>query len=118
MSSPTTPHEKPIVGANERVRVVGHRDEVEVEARMDAGAARTCIDRSLAFSVGAGPLVGEKSFRSSTDDADRRPILEVVIEVNGQEHRVEASMTDRSNFETDLRLGRDVLQEYLIDVTR
>lgn len=109
---------KPVLGAVETVTVSGTADSIEVDARMDTGAGRACIDRSLAEEIGMPDPVGKKSFRSSTDDGDTRPIIGITLVINGHEHDVEASVTDRSRMSTDLRLGRGVLQDYLVDVER
>jgi len=108
---------KPILGSCETVTVVGQRDDARVEARIDSGAPRTHIDVGLACSVGAGPLVGEGTFRGSNGSAERL-IVELEIQVRGTTHVVEASVADRSHLTTDVRLGRDVLEDYLVDVSR
>jgi predicted aspartyl protease len=63
---------KPVLGAVEQVTVSGTTESAEVDARIDTGAKRTCIDRSLAESIGIPQPITEKKFRSSTDDADTR----------------------------------------------
>lgn len=108
---------KPVLGSCEAVTVLGQRDSARVEARIDTGAPRTHVDVGLACSVGAGPLVGEGTFRGSNGSADRL-IVELELDVRGTTHVVEASVADRSHLTTDLRLGRDVLEEYLVDVSR
>lgn len=110
-------HGKPVLGSRETVTVTGQRDDARVEARIDSGAPRTHVDVGLACSVGAGPLVGEGTFRGSNGSADRL-IVELEVEVRGTTHVVEASVADRSHLTTDVRLGRDILEGYLVDVSR
>jgi len=107
---------KPVLGAVETVTLFGAMESAEVDARIDTGAKRTCVGRSLAESIGILQPIDEAVFRSSKDDSDRREIIHLTVVVKGQEHEIKASVTDRSNFSTQLRLGRDVLQDYLVDV--
>ena len=67
---------KPVLSAVEQVTVSGTTDAAEVDTRVDTGAGRTCIDRSLAGEIGMSDPVDEKSFCTSTDDGDSRPIIE------------------------------------------
>ena len=108
---------KPVLGSCEPVTVLGQRDTARVEARVDTGAPRTHIDVGLACAVGAGPLVGEGTFRGSNGSAERL-IVELEIEVRGTTHVVEASIADRSHLTTDVRLGRDILERDIVDVSR
>lgn len=90
----------------------------KVDARFDSGAKRTVIARPLAEAIGIPQPINEIQFRSSTDDGDTREIVHITVIVKGQKHEIKTSVTDRSNGSTDLRLrlGRDVLQDYLVDV--
>lgn len=106
---------RPVLGATERVTVAGLRGSTAVVAKVDTGASRSSIDTGLACEVGAGPIVGEKRFRSSTG-SEHRAIVEVRVTVRGREHVVEANLADRSDLATDLRLGRSVLEGYLVSV--
>ena len=108
---------KPILGAREQVTVIGEYDRVEADARIDTGATRTQVDRELACAIGAGPLVGAATFRGS-NGATERLIVEVEVTIAGNTHAVEASVADRSHLATDVRLGQDVLESYLVDISR
>lgn len=74
---------------------------------MDTGASRTAIDHDLACEIGAGPIVDQADFRSTTSSSETRLIVAVVIELTGRAHHVEASVTDRSGLSTAVRLGQD-----------
>jgi hypothetical protein len=107
---------KPVLGAVELVTVSGTTESAEVDARIDTGAKRTCIDRSLAEAIGIPQPINENQFRSSTDDGDTREIVHLTVTTKNQTHEIQASVIDRSNFSNKLCLGRDVLQDYLVDV--
>jgi len=47
-----------------------------------------------------------------------RPVVDLVIGVGGTQHTVTASVEDRGHMDYPLLLGRDVLQQYRVDVTR
>jgi hypothetical protein len=113
---PGTPA-KPVLGATETVRIVGQRDEVEVEAKVDTGAPRMYVDLDVACDVGAGPLIRTGKFRGSVGSEDRL-IVALDVEIRDDHHSIEASIADRSDLSTSVRLGRDVLDGYLVDVER
>jgi hypothetical protein len=112
-----TDEDKPVLGAIEPVTVVGQRDESEAEARVDTGAPRTYVDLDLACSVGAGPLIKKGKFRGTVSSEDRL-IVSLDINLRDTIHSIEASVADRSGLSTDVRLGRDILQNYFVDVER
>lgn len=113
---PTADEEQEIVGRHEVVEVVGLSDTARVEAKMDTGANRTTIDEELACEIGAGPLVERNTFRGSAGGQSRRLVVELTVRLYGNTHEIEASIADRSDLTTDVRLGCDALETYLIDV--
>lgn len=113
------PTAKPVLGATEMITLVGDDDAREVDARADAGAKRSCIDRDLAETIGVGPDLKSKKFRTSNGELVKRPIVELTVDVRGREHQVKPSIMDRSEMSTDFRLGRDILESnYRIDVAK
>jgi hypothetical protein len=110
-----TDGDKPVLGATEPVTVVGQREAVKADARIDTGAPRTYVDLDLACTVGAGPLIKKGKFKGSVSAEDRL-IVGLEVEIRGEIHSTEASVADRSGLSTDVRLGRDILQNYLVDV--
>lgn len=107
-------------------------------AKLDTGADRTSIDAQalqpfdrdgkvwLRFRVGgpAGPLLeraqqGGVRVRQESGVSLERPIVRMVLRVDGQTVPVEASLADRSSFDYPLLLGRDVLRgRFLVDSAR
>jgi len=96
------------VSFKEDVTIIGMRDEAEVTAKSDTGAKRTSIDMEIAGAVGAGPITGTRTFRSSTGKSVR-PLVEIEVRVLDETRAVTASVADRSSMSTAVLLGRDVL---------
>ncbi|MFC6952994.1 RimK family alpha-L-glutamate ligase [Halorubellus litoreus] len=107
------------IGFTETVVVTGTTGSKTVVAKSDSGATRTSIDLRLAADVGAGPIHNVSRVRSgSSKDAKRRPVVDLVIGIGGEQHTVAANIEDRSHMTHRLLLGRDVLKNYHLDVSR
>jgi hypothetical protein len=87
-------------------------------ARLDTGANRTCIGTAVAETVGAGEPITTKTITTSSGDTDVRDIYEFAIELHGDPHTVQASVNNRRELSYEVRLGRDVIADYLIDPAR
>lgn len=108
-----------ILGYTNRIRVNGRDGAEEIIAKSDTGAKRTSIDTKLAGRIGAGPLVGTTNVRSSTGSGtETRPLVDVSLCLNNCWRTVTASITDRSDMEYPILLGRDVLESYKLDISR
>ena len=111
--------ERTTVGYTERVVVSGTDGSTQVVAKSDTGATRTSIDTALAAEVGAGPIQKTTTVRSGSSKQSRtRPLVDIVVGVGGTQHTVTASVEDRSHMDYPLLLGRDILQDYQVDVGR
>ena len=47
-----------------------------------------------------------------------RPVVDLVVGVGGRQHTVTASVEDRSHMDYPLLLGRDILGNYQVDVSK
>lgn len=107
------------LGYTTRVKLSGTDGVESVVAKSDTGAERTSIDTKLAGRIGAGPLVDTTEVRSATrDGTETRPLVDVELYLNDGWQTVTASVTDRSKMNYPVLLGRDVLSEYTLDVSR
>ncbi|WP_227134307.1 RimK family alpha-L-glutamate ligase [Halorubellus salinus] len=107
------------IGFTETVVVTGTSGSKTVVAKSDSGATRTSIDLRLAADVGAGPIHNVSRVRSgSSKDAKRRPVVDLVVGIGGEQHTVAANIEDRSHMNHRLLLGRDILKNYHLDVSR
>jgi RimK family alpha-L-glutamate ligase len=117
----------PDLDPEEGVRTVGHTERVDVAggggietaiAKSDTGAKRTTIDLTLAAEVGAGPLEGTTSVRSgSSKSSSSRPLVTLDVRVGDRWHEVTADVIDRGHMNYPVLLGRDVLDDYFVDVS-
>ena len=111
--------EATIIGYTEEVVVSGTTGSETVTAKSDTGAARTSIDTKVAAAIGAGPIQSMTRVKSGSRKSSKsRPVVDVVIGVGGHRHTVSASIEDRSHMDYPVLLGRDVLENYQVDITR
>jgi RimK family alpha-L-glutamate ligase len=107
------------IGFTEQVVVSGTSGTKTVVAKSDTGASRTSIDLQLAADIGAGPIHTVSRVRSGTAKrAKTRPVVDLVIGIGGEQHTVAANIEDRAHMTHRLLLGRDVLKNYRLDVSR
>ncbi|RQG99656.1 RimK family alpha-L-glutamate ligase [Natrarchaeobius oligotrophus] len=116
----TQPDVEPaVIGYTEEVVLSGTAGSKSVVSKSDTGATRTSIDTALAADIGAGPIKSITRVRSgSSKTAKSRPVVDVVVGVGGNQHTVTASVEDRSHMDYPVILGRDILENYQVDVSR
>ena len=118
----------PDLGSEEGFCTVGYTERVDVAAagggiatvtaKSDTGAKRTSIDLSIAAEVGAGPLEGTTSVRSgSSKSSNSRPLVTLDVRVGNRWHEVTADVIDRGHMNYPVLLGRDILDDYFVDVS-
>ncbi|RQG90269.1 RimK family alpha-L-glutamate ligase [Natrarchaeobius halalkaliphilus] len=111
--------ETAVIGYTEDVVLSGTSGSKSVLAKSDTGATRTSIDTALAADIGAGPIKSITRIRSgSSKTAKSRPVVDVVVGVGGNQHTVTASVEDRGHMDYPVLLGRDILENYRVDVSR
>ncbi|MEZ3116098.1 RimK/LysX family protein [Halobaculum sp. MBLA0147] len=103
------------LGYTTEVRVAGTQGAETVVAKADTGATRTSVDVALAGEVGAGPIDATVDVKG---DGNGRPVVPVGIRLGDYTHRVRANVRDRSHLAHDVLLGRDVLDDYSVRVSR
>jgi RimK family alpha-L-glutamate ligase len=118
--APTSDSDEPlVVGYTEEVVVHGTQGSKTVFAKSDTGATRTSIDTSLAAEIGAGPIKSVMKVKSgSLKSGKSRPVVDLVVGVGGRQHTVTASVEDRAHMDYPLLLGRDILENYQVDVSK
>ncbi|USZ73159.1 ATP-grasp domain-containing protein [Natronosalvus halobius] len=115
----TTDGEAAIIGYTEEVVLSGTSGSKSVYAKSDTGATRTSIDTRLAADIGAGPIKSITRVKSGSSKTSKsRPVVDVVVGVGGNQHTVTASVEDRSHMDYPVILGRDILGNYQVDVSR
>jgi len=118
--APTSESDEPVVvGYTEEVVVHGTQGSKSVLAKSDTGATRTSIDTRLAADIGAGPIKSVMKVKSgSVKSGKSRPVVDLVVGVGGRQHTVTASVEDRSHMDYPLLMGRDILGNYQVDVSK
>jgi RimK family alpha-L-glutamate ligase len=107
------------IGFTEQVVVSGTSGRKTVIAKSDSGAARTSIDLRLAADIGAGPIHTVSRVRSgSSKQSKTRPVVDLVVGIGGEQYTVAANIEDRTHMTHPLLLGRDILKNYRLDVSR
>lgn len=108
-----------VIGYTEEVVVSGTSGSENVVAKSDTGASRTSIDTKLAAKIGAGPIRRMTRVKSgSVKGGKSRPVVDIVVGIGGTRHTVAASIEDRSHMDYPMLLGRDILEDYQVDVRR
>lgn len=130
--------DKPIIGQIERVKLPAA--ELTYDARIDTGAETTSLhaenilmferdgDRWVKFSLlneKTNELIElerlrERKVRIKVDEGeyDRRPVIKMNLMIGGKSLQVEVNLTDRSNMEFPLLIGRNVLTDnFVVDVS-
>jgi hypothetical protein len=115
----TGPTEPVVVGYIEEVVISGTRGSKTIMARSDTGATRTSIDSQHAAEIGTGPIKDIVKVKSGSHKSSKsRPVVDLVVGLGGTQHTVTASVEDRSHMDYPLLLGRDILENYLVDINR
>ncbi|MUV85451.1 RimK family alpha-L-glutamate ligase [Natronomonas sp. CBA1123] len=119
VSRPDVADDTITIGFTEEVVIRGTSGMKTVVAKSDSGAARTSVDIELAADIGAGPIHTVSRVRSGSSKQSRsRPVVDLVVGIGGDQHTVAANLEDRSHMNHRLLLGRDILKNYTLDVSR
>ncbi|MFB6148719.1 MAG: RimK family alpha-L-glutamate ligase [Halobacteriales archaeon] len=111
--------ERQVIGYTEEIVVSGTTGSETVLAKSDTGASRTSIDTKIAAEIGAGPIKQMTRVKSgSVKSSKSRPVVDIVVGVGGERHTVSASIEDRSHMDYPVLLGRDILKNYQVDISR
>ena len=100
---------------------LGKHRVVEVRAKIDTGAFRSSIDRTLAQKLG---LLDEtrvlyyRHYRSSLGNQKDRPVIGVTFWLNGKKVVTAVNVADRDKLRTKFLLGRKDLEGFLVSAKR
>lgn len=105
------------IGTKEEVRIIGGNGKrLVVWAKIDTGAWRTSIDKTLARDLGLlskENVLWNKTFKS-TLGTEKRPIIAIRYYLAGRRINTMASVADRSKLRRPLIIGRRDLTGFLI----
>jgi len=109
-----------ILNPVEHVKVFPYKDgkAVTILSRIDTGAVRSSIDRSLAESLG---LLSEENILWKKHYAYRsaygkqsRPVIGITFKLAGRKIKTSASVANRKRLTTALLIGRNDLSGFLV----
>lgn len=109
---------KKVIGTRERVIIVGPNNETYMTfARIDTGAYRTTIDRSIAEKLRLTSIIKYKKVRGAMGKQER-PIIDLAFELDREKIKTEAFIASREDLKYDMIVGRRDLTKFLIDPTK
>lgn len=110
--------DKTIIGLIESVEIVGRKETRSIMARIDTGATKSSVDKSLSQELDLGPVVGEKVVKSA-HGTSKRPLVEASLKLRGKKVKGDFSIADRSHMRYQLLIGQNILKQgFLIDPNR
>ncbi|MBI4304663.1 MAG: hypothetical protein HY665_10060 [Chloroflexi bacterium] len=107
-----------VIGGLERVRLITPTGEVEVVAKIDTGADFSSIDEGLIASLGFTPNRQETKTITTESGTFERPTLRFKYILGNREISTQATVADRTAFNTVMLIGKADLQGFVIDASR
>ncbi len=109
---------KKIVGAREEIVIYGaNQEKYTTIARVDTGAYRTAIAKTLAEKLGITSILKYKNVRGALGN-EERPIVDLVFELAKTKIRTEAFIASREEMKHEVIIGRRDLKKFLVDPTK
>jgi alpha-L-glutamate ligase-like protein len=111
---------KPDLQKSPILRLKKHR-VVEVRAKIDTGAFRSSMDRTLAEKLGLldeARVLYYRHYRSSLGSHKDRPVIGVTFWLNGKKVVTAVNVADRNKLRTKFLLGRKDLEGFLISAKK
>jgi len=106
---------KKVIGINEPIEIIDHHGiKHPMLAKIDTGAFRTTICKSLAEKFGIEKLVAFKKVKSALG-VDKRPIINLSFVLDNKLVSTKAFVADREKLKYDIIIGRRDLGNFLID---
>ena len=106
-----------ILNNYEDIWLVGPTGEkLQVRAKIDTGANRTSVDRSIAEKIGllaTSNVVEYREFFSGLG-REQRPMVHCQLIIKGQSHSTTVSISDRSHMKHQIIVGRQDIQSFLV----
>jgi len=99
----------------------GKHRVVEVRAKIDTGAFRSSIDRTLAEKLGLmdkARILYYRHYRSSLGKNKDRPVVGVTFWLNGKKVVTAVNVADRAKLRTKFLLGRKDLEGFLVSAKK
>tara|TARA_Y100000310_G_C20693629_1_gene823983 strand:- start:313 stop:684 length:372 start_codon:yes stop_codon:yes gene_type:complete len=109
------PKEKTVVGLVETVLVLGPKKSKKVVARIDTGAEKSSIDKSLAEELDLGPIIKHKEIKSASG-VKIRPYIKARVTLAKRKFNFIFTIADRSRLKYQVLIGQNILRRgFIID---
>ncbi len=104
-----------VIGINEPIEVLDKdKNKYPTMAKIDTGAYRSTICRSLAKELEIDEIISSKKARGALG-AEERPIVNLSFVLDKRLVSTEAFIADRSEMKYDIIIGRKDLKRFLVD---
>ncbi len=105
------------IGIWENIKILSSKGEkMEVRAKIDTGAWKTSIDKSLADQLGLNKIsnvLWTKTYKSSLGE-EKRKVVNIIFYLAGRRINTIASVANRGNLRTQVIIGRRDLEGFLV----
>lgn len=106
-----------IIGLAEPLTIIGEHSKKRIIAKIDTGADKSSIDKSLAEELGLGPVVRTSLIKSASGSLVR-PIIHAKVSFAGREIGALFTVADRAHMKYKALIGLNILKKgFLIDTT-
>jgi len=106
---------KKIIGSREEIVIHGtNKERYTTFAKIDTGAYRTTIAKSIADKLQVTNILKYKKVRGALGK-EERPIVDLVFELDKEKIRTEAFIASREEMKHDVIIGRRDLKKFLVD---
>jgi len=109
---------KKVIGAREEIIIYGAANqEYFAIAKIDTGAYRTAIAKTLAEKLGLTSILKYKGVRGALGKEERQ-IIDLVFKLDKTKIHTEAFIASRDEMKHDVIIGRRDLKKFLVDPTK
>lgn len=115
---PQSEQEKQIIGSKETIKIITPDGKREVVAKIDTGADSSSIDEKLAKDLGMEIDESEQRVIVSIRGRQIRDTVNMSFVLGGSTISTRASVADRSRLGTDVLIGRNSLQGFIVDPSK
>jgi len=104
-----------VIGINEPIEILDkEKNKHSTTAKIDTGAYRTTLCKSLAEELSIDKVIGYKKVRGSLG-SEERPLINFYFYLDNRLVSTEAFIADREELKYDIIIGRKDLKRFLVD---
>ena len=105
-----------VLGLTQRIIIYGKNKQKTVIARVDTGATKASIDKTLAKQLKLVPGTKTRIVRSA-HGISKRPVVEIRIKINNKILKADFTIAERSHLTYPVLVGQNILKagKFIID---